>query len=71
MILALAFLLGLAMYFPLSQRRLGGIPLRFETQAVVFWLGALFVLGVGSSLLAVRRVLRIDPVHATTGRADL
>ena len=29
--------IGLALYTPVSQQRLGGIPLRFETDAVVFW----------------------------------
>ena len=52
------------------KTRLGGIPLRFETAAVVFWAIVLAVLGVGSSLLSARRVLRIVPVEATTGGAN-
>jgi putative ABC transport system permease protein len=55
---------------PLSQRRLGGIQLRFETTAVIVWAIILLVLGIGSSLLAARRVLRIDPIEATTGGAN-
>jgi putative ABC transport system permease protein len=66
-IVGAGFLVGLAMYAPLSQQRLGGIPLRFETKAVIVWAVLLLVLGVGSSLLSARRVLAIDPMEATTG----
>lgn len=66
-IVGLGFGIGVALYAPVSQQRLGGIPLRFETQAVVVWAIVLLVLGVGSSLLAARRVLAIDPIEATTG----
>ncbi len=60
-------LLGTALYYPLSQAELGGISLRFETGAVIFWSVLLLTLGVASSLVAARRVLRIDPIEATTG----
>jgi putative ABC transport system permease protein len=66
-IIAAGYLIGTLLYTPLSQQRLGGIPLRFETGAVVFWGVALLALGVGSALIAARRVLAIDPVKATTG----
>lgn len=69
LIIAAGFAIGLALYTPLSQRRLGGIPLRFETNAVVFWAVVLILLGIGSSLVAARRVLAIDPIEATTGGA--
>ncbi len=59
--------IGIALYAPLSNQRLGGIPLSFQTGAVVFWSVTLLVLGVVSSLFAARRVLRIDPLEATTG----
>lgn len=59
--------LGTALYYPLSQSQLGGISLRFETGAVIFWSILLLTLGVASSLVAARRVLRIDPIEATTG----
>jgi putative ABC transport system permease protein len=59
--------LGTLLYAPLSQQRLGGLPLRFETRAVIFWAALLLILGVASSLLAARRVLAIDPIEATTG----
>ena len=47
---------------------LGGLALQFETTAVVFWSVLLLSLGVLSSLVAARRVLRIDPIEATTGQ---
>jgi len=59
--------IGTALYLPVSQQNLGGIALRFEARAVVVWTVLLLVLGVISSLIAVRRVLRIDPILATTG----
>jgi putative ABC transport system permease protein len=67
LIVAAGYTLGTLLYAPVSQIRLGGIPLRFETTAVIGWGIALLVLGVGSSLLSARRVLAIDPVEATTG----
>lgn len=60
-------ILGTALYFPVSQAELGGLSLRFETGAVAFWSVLLLTLGVASSLVAARRVLRIDPIEATTG----
>jgi putative ABC transport system permease protein len=59
--------IGIALYTPLANQRLGGIPLSFQTGAVVFWSVTLLVLGVVSSLFSARRVLRIDPLEATTG----
>jgi putative ABC transport system permease protein len=69
-IITAGFLIGLAIYTPISQLRLGGIALRFETNAVIFWAILLMVLGIGSSLLSARRVLAIDPIEATTGGAN-
>ena len=60
-------IIGTALYYPVSQGQLGGISLRFETGAVIFWALLLLTLGVASSLVAARRVLRIDPIEATTG----
>ncbi len=60
-------IIGTALYYPLSQSELGGISLQFETGAVIFWSVLLLTLGVASSLVAARRVLRIDPIEATTG----
>ena len=59
--------LGTLLYYPVSQQTVGGLPLRFETGAVLFWAVMLTVLAVGSALIAARRVLHIDPMSATTG----
>lgn len=67
LIVSVGYLIGMFLYYPVSQQRVGGLELRFETPSVVGWAIALFVLGIGSSLVAARRVLRIDPVAATTG----
>jgi putative ABC transport system permease protein len=67
LVLGVGFLLGLAAYYPISQARLGGIQLRFETTAVIVWAALLGLLGIGSSLIAARRVLAIDPIEATHG----
>ncbi|MCB9372068.1 MAG: peptide ABC transporter permease [Microthrixaceae bacterium] len=66
-VMAAGIALGTALYAPLSVQRVGSIPLRFETRAVVVWTVVLMLLGVLSSLFSARRVLRIDPVEATTG----
>lgn len=66
-IVGLGFGIGVALYAPVSQQRIGGIALRFETTAAITWAILLVVLGLGSSLLSARRVLRIDPIEATTG----
>ncbi|MDJ0771482.1 MAG: ABC transporter permease [Ilumatobacter sp.] len=67
LIVAAGFVVGVALYTPVSQQRVGGLPLRFETGAVVLWAALLLLLGIGSSLVAARRVLAIDPMEATTG----
>ena len=67
-IVGAGLLIGTLLYLPVSQQALGGIALRFETRAVVFWSVLLLTLGVLSSLVAARRVLRIDPIEATTGQ---
>lgn len=59
--------IGVVLYAPLANQRLGGIPLSFQTGAVIFWAVLLLVLGVASSLFSARRVLSIDPIEATTG----
>lgn len=67
-IVGAGLLIGTLLYYPVSQQALGGIALRFETGAVIFWSVLLLTLGVGSSLLAARRVFKIDPIDATTGQ---
>ena len=49
------------------QQTLGGLPLRFETRRSSFWSVLLIALGVASSLIAARRVLRSTRSNATTG----
>lgn len=66
-VMALGLAVGTALYAPLSVQRVGTIQLSFQTQAVVGWSIALFVLGLLSALVAARRVLQIDPIEATTG----
>jgi putative ABC transport system permease protein len=67
-IIGAGLVIGTLLYYPLSQASLGGIPLDFETGAVVFWSVLLLGLGLVSSLVAARRVLAIDPIEATTGQ---
>jgi len=66
-IVGLGLIVGTLLYLPLTGRSIGGLQLRFETGAVIFWSVLLMSLGVLSSLVAARRVLRIDPIEATTG----
>ncbi|HEY5875650.1 MAG TPA: hypothetical protein VIT64_10125 [Ilumatobacteraceae bacterium] len=66
-IVGAALAVGTLLYLPVTGRNLGGIQLRFESGAVVFWSLFLMVLALLSSLVAARRVLRIDPIEATTG----
>ncbi len=67
-ILGAGLALGILLYLPVSQTRLGGLELQFEEGAVIGWSIALLALGLVSSLFAARRVLKIDPMEATTGR---
>lgn len=58
---------GIALYAPLSQAQLGDIKLSFDLRAVVLWSVLLLVLGLLSAIVSARRVLKIDPIEATTG----
>lgn len=60
-------LVGIALYLPVSQAQVGGLTLRFDAGAVVFWSVVLLVLALLSAGASLRRVLRIDPLEATTG----
>jgi len=66
-VLGAGILLGTLLFVPLSQARVGSLSLTFNTGEVLFWAGLLLALGLVSALVAVRRVLAIDPVEATTG----
>ena len=67
LVLVIGIGIGIAVYTPLASQTLGSIPLSFQAGAVVFWSVLLFLLGLLSALVAVRRVLHIDPIEATTG----
>ena len=60
-------LVGIALYTPLSQAQLGDIKLSFDVTAVLTWTVVLLVLGLLSAIVSARRVLKIDPIEATTG----
>ncbi|WCO68092.1 hypothetical protein PO878_05060 [Iamia majanohamensis] len=66
-VVGLGLVVGVALYAPVTQVGLGDLALRFDPGAVLLWSVLLLVLGVLSALVAVRRVLRIDPLEATTG----
>ncbi len=66
-IVGLGLVVGVALYASLTRVDLGFLTLRFDPTAVLVWSVLLMALGLGSALVAVRRVLRIDPVEATTG----
>ncbi len=66
-ILGGGILVGTLLYAPLSQTKVGSLSLRFDPAAVLTWAVLLLVLGVASAFAAIARVLRIDPVEATTG----
>lgn len=67
LVLVAGLAVGILLYVPLASRSIGSIPLSFQTGGVVSWSVVLFVLGLLSALVAARRVLRIDPIEATTG----
>lgn len=66
-VIGLGLVLGIALYYPLSQAQVGGLSLRFDVTSVLIWAVLLMVLALISSLASLRRVLRIDPLEATTG----
>lgn len=68
-VVGLGVALGTLLYFPVSQLRVGSIPLRFDTGAVVAWGLGILLLGLASSWFSVRNVLRTEPANALTGAA--
>jgi putative ABC transport system permease protein len=66
-VIALGLGLGVAMYAPVSQLRVGGLALRFDLSSVIVWSVALLLLGLVGAYASLRLVLRIDPIEATTG----
>lgn len=67
LVMVVGYAIGTLLYFPVTTGSGSSIPLTFETQAVVFWAVVLISLGLLSSWFSARRVLRIDPILATTG----
>jgi putative ABC transport system permease protein len=67
LVIGAGIVLGTLLFVPLSQIEVGSINLRFDAAAVALWAVLLLVLGVVSALGSARRVLRIDPIEATTG----
>lgn len=66
-VIFLGLAVGIALYYPLSQAQVGGLSLRFNPTVVLVWSTILLVLGLISALASMRRVLKIDPIEATTG----
>ncbi|MGB3412540.1 MAG: FtsX-like permease family protein [Microthrixaceae bacterium] len=71
LVMVVGIVIGVAMFFPLSQQNLGGISLSFDVAAVLTWATILIVLGLVSSLASLRRVMKIDPIKAATGGVDI
>jgi putative ABC transport system permease protein len=68
-VVGLGIALGTLCYFPVSQQRVGSIPLQFDAGAVAAWAGLIAVLALASSWFSVRRVTRTDPADALSGAA--
>jgi putative ABC transport system permease protein len=68
-VVGLGLAVGILGYLPVSQQRVGSIPLRFETPAVLLWIAVIGALALASSWFSVRRVLRVDPADALSGGA--
>jgi putative ABC transport system permease protein len=69
-VVGLGIALGTLLYFPVSQQRIGSIPLQFDTGGVVLWSAVIVLLAVASSWFSIRRVLRIEPADALSGGAQ-
>ena len=66
-ITGIGLVLGTAAYAGIARGRLGGLALRYDGGAVRLWSVLFLALAVVGALVSLRRVLRIDPVEATTG----
>lgn len=58
---------GIALFLPLTTVGIGGLPIVFDPGTAAVWGGVVFALGVLSAAFSARRVLRIEPIEATTG----
>lgn len=70
-VLVVGIVVGVLLFLPVSSLRVGSLPLRFDGTVVAVWATVLVVLGLLSALVSLRRVLRIQPIAATTGGAVL
>jgi putative ABC transport system permease protein len=66
-VMGLGLVVGIALYAPVSQAQVGSLALHFDVRAVLVWSALLMTLGLVSALVSIRRVLRVDPIEATTG----
>jgi putative ABC transport system permease protein len=68
-VVGLGVAVGTALYVPVSQQRIGSIPLRFDPVAVLAWGVLILLLGLVSALFSARRIARIEPAEALSGGA--
>lgn len=66
-VISLGLALGIALFYSLSQFQVGGLSLRFDPTVVLVWSTVVVVLGLISALASMRKVLKINPIEATTG----
>lgn len=65
---AAGIVVGVGLYSLVTRGgKVGGLTLRFDPALVTIWSVGFLVLAVLGSLASLRRVLRIDPIDATTG----
>ena len=67
LVVASGALLATLLFWVLSRGDLGSISVPFDLGVVAFTFVVVLVLALLTALAAVRRVLRIDPIAATTG----
>jgi len=67
LVTSFGILIGTALYSMIARGRVGGLSLDYDGGAVRLWTVAFLGLAVVGSLVSIRRVLRIDPIEATTG----
>jgi putative ABC transport system permease protein len=71
LVLTVGAAIGACCYLGLVQVGIGGVATRFDAAALAQWTATVCVLGVASALLAARRVMRVDPLEATTNAGVL
>ncbi|MFN8021383.1 MAG: ABC transporter permease [Acidimicrobiales bacterium] len=59
--------IAIGLFFLLSRGEVGSLSVPFDVGVITFTFVVVLVLALLTSLAAVRRVLRIDPISATTG----